>query len=158
MVSWGHPAHGGRSSGLRGVRLIESTGQAFAALLDTGSVSISPLGIIFYFCLYKTQEDIKNIIYITVLRGVEVLAWGDPFHGGDCRAVQEQLVDVQELQGVRSAFLARLWDGFVVAWGDLDKDGDSSVLQALQPPLEKADRRSGVSSSICPKALDPEIR
>ena len=32
--------------------------------------TISPLGIIFYFCLYKTQEDIKNIIFIKVLRGV----------------------------------------------------------------------------------------
>ena len=27
------------------------------------------LGIISYFCLYKTQENIKNIIFIMVLRG-----------------------------------------------------------------------------------------
>ena len=33
-------------------------------------ISISPLGIILYFCLYKTREDIKNIIVIKVLRGV----------------------------------------------------------------------------------------
>ena len=28
------------------------------------AVSISPLGIIFYFCLYKTQEDMKSIIFM----------------------------------------------------------------------------------------------
>ena len=27
------------------------------------------LGIIFYFCLYKTQENIKNNIFIMVLSG-----------------------------------------------------------------------------------------
>ena len=32
--------------------------------------SISPLGTIFDFCLYKTQEDIENVILIKVLRGV----------------------------------------------------------------------------------------
>ena len=32
--------------------------------------SVSPLGIVLYFCLYKTQEDIKHIICIKVLRGV----------------------------------------------------------------------------------------
>ena len=26
--------------------------------------SISPLGILFYFCLYKTQEDIKHIFLL----------------------------------------------------------------------------------------------
>ena len=33
---------------------------------------ISPLGIIFFkmFCSYKTQEDIENIVFIEVLRGV----------------------------------------------------------------------------------------
>ena len=29
-----------------------------------------PLGITFCFCLYQTQEDIKNIDFIKVLRGV----------------------------------------------------------------------------------------
>ena len=29
-----------------------------------------PLGIMFYFCLYKTQEDMKHIIFIKVLRAV----------------------------------------------------------------------------------------
>ena len=33
-------------------------------------VTISSFGIIFYFCLSKTQEDIKNNIFIKVLRGV----------------------------------------------------------------------------------------
>ena len=27
------------------------------------------LGIIFYFCSYKAQENIKNIIFVVVLRG-----------------------------------------------------------------------------------------
>ena len=30
--------------------------------------AISPLGIV--FCLYKTQEDIQNIIFVKVPRGV----------------------------------------------------------------------------------------
>ena len=39
---------------------------------DFGTLeAISPLGMIFIFCLYKSQEDIKNsVCFIKVLRGV----------------------------------------------------------------------------------------
>ena len=37
-------------------------------------LSMVSLGIIFYFCLYNTQENIKNNIFIMVLRGAE-LSW-----------------------------------------------------------------------------------
>ena len=33
---------------------------------------ISPLGIIFHFCLCKPQEDIKHIVFVKVPRGVQV--------------------------------------------------------------------------------------
>ena len=33
-------------------------------------MSISPIGIILYSCLYNTQEDIKHILVIKILREV----------------------------------------------------------------------------------------
>ena len=43
-----------------------------ADLSDAATVTISPLGIIFDFCLYKTQEDIKHVMFHKVLGGVQV--------------------------------------------------------------------------------------
>ena len=36
----------------------------------TGMVSMVSLGFFFYFCSYKTQENIRNSIFVMVLRGV----------------------------------------------------------------------------------------
>ena len=45
-------------------------GQHFTLQPPVLPFTISPLGILFSFCLYKAQEDIKHVTFIKVLRGV----------------------------------------------------------------------------------------
>ncbi|OLP99508.1 Thioredoxin reductase [Symbiodinium microadriaticum] len=47
-----------------------------------------------------------------------VLTWGDPERGGDCSAVQDQLVHVESLHAAPGSFAAILADGSVVTWGE----------------------------------------
>ena len=55
--------------------------------------------------------------------------WGDPEHGGNSSTVQDQLRNVQQVQGSLGAFAAILGDGSVVTWGKADCGGDSSSVQ-----------------------------
>ena len=61
------------------------------------------------------------------------MTWGSAWHGGDSRAVQDQLKNVQQIQasfaGFRGAFAAVLGDGSAVTWGDAKYGGDSSAVQ-----------------------------
>ena len=54
--------------------------------------------------------------------------WGDPEHGGNS-SVQDQLRNVQQVQGSLGAFAAILGDGSVVTWGKADCGGDCSAVQ-----------------------------
>ena len=61
--------------------------------------------------------------------GDRIVTWGDPDHGGDSSAVQDQLKNVQQVHAARFAFAAILADGSVVTWGDPIFGGDSSAVQ-----------------------------
>jgi hypothetical protein len=64
-----------------------------------------------------------------ILSDGSVIAWGEPEHGGDCSAVQDQLKKVQQLHATDMAFAAILSTGSVVAWGDPDWGGDCTAVQ-----------------------------
>ena len=75
------------------------------ALLLLATVPISPLGIIFYFCLYKTQEDIEHIVFVKVLRGVKVQ--GAPLDTPQLADLAFRVVDTDADGFVTSAELLR---------------------------------------------------
>ncbi|CAE7757187.1 pim1, partial [Symbiodinium pilosum] len=54
-----------------------------------------------------------------------VVAWGHPDSGGDARALQHRLSDVEMLQGSFRAFAALKADGSVVTWGHRGYGGQS---------------------------------
>ncbi|CAE7361049.1 unnamed protein product [Symbiodinium natans] len=58
-----------------------------------------------------------------------VVSWGCRRHGGDCRAVQDHLQNVQQIQATDCAFAAILGDGSVVSWGHPDGGGNSSAVR-----------------------------
>ena len=69
MTEGSHPWPGGQA-------ILSEADQQPELHVMSGSfkaLAISPLGIIFDLCLYKTQEDIKDIVFIQVLRGVSLL-------------------------------------------------------------------------------------
>ena len=49
--------------------------------------------------------------------------------GDDCSAVQDQLINVQQVQATSFAFAAILADGSVVSWGDPKEGGDCAAVQ-----------------------------
>merc|ERR1712185_384549 len=53
----------------------------------------------------------------------------DIVDGGNCTAVQSQLVNVQSIYSTASAFAALKADGSVVAWGNISTGGDRSNVQ-----------------------------
>ena len=57
------------------------------------------------------------------------MTWGSPHRGSDCSAVQDQLMNVQQIQATGGAFAAILADGSVVAWGHPNLGGDCSAVQ-----------------------------
>ena len=67
--------------------------------------------------------------FAAILQDGSVVAWGNSGFGGDCRAVQNQLRDVQQIQASRGAFAAIVGDRSVVTWGDAANGGGSSVVQ-----------------------------
>ena len=58
-----------------------------------------------------------------------VVTWGNQEAGGDSRAVQEKLQNVQQIQATLRAFAAICDDGRIVSWGDPDFGGDASRVQ-----------------------------
>ena len=58
-----------------------------------------------------------------------VVTWGHADFGGDSRAVQDRLHNVQHIQSGFRAFAAILDDGSVVTWGDKRYGGDCSAVQ-----------------------------
>ena len=63
------------------------------------------------------------------------MTWGDPDFGGDSSAVQQQLVNVEQIQATAGAFAAALADGSVVTWGDPMLGGDNSAVRGQIPRL-----------------------
>ena len=67
--------------------------------------------------------------YAAILGDGSVVTWGDASCGGDSRAVQDQLKNVQQVQASYFAFAAILGDGSLVTWGKDRDGGDSSAVQ-----------------------------
>ena len=67
--------------------------------------------------------------FAAILGDGSVVIWGDAGDGGNSRAVQDQLKNVQQIQATATAFAAILGDGSVVTWGDAAHGGDSSAVQ-----------------------------
>ena len=80
--------------------------------------------------------------------GSRILTWGHPGFGGDSSAVQDQLRNVQQVQGTSGAFAAILADGSVVTWGHPDFGGDSSAVQDQLRNVQEVHSTSGVFAAI----------
>ena len=147
IVAWGRADCGGDSSAvgdqLRGVRQIQATIGAFAAILEDGSVvtwgdanSGGDSSV--------DQDQLKGVqqiqatigAFAAILEDGSVVTWGHAGSGGDSSAVRDQLKGVQQIQataaigiGAIGAFAAILEDGSVVTWGRADCGGDSSAVR-----------------------------
>ncbi|CAE7947685.1 unnamed protein product, partial [Symbiodinium sp. KB8] len=77
----------------------------------------------------QSSRDPAAGAFAAILGDKSVVTWGDARYGGDSSAVQDQLMNVQQIQAARFAFAAILGDGSVVTWGDANFGGDSSAVQ-----------------------------
>ena len=102
VVTWGDAKRGGDSSAvrdqLRGVRQIQATAAAFAAILEDGSVvtwGLAGLG----GDSSAVQDQLKGVLQIqatsqafaAILKDGSVVTWGDHGYGGDSSAVRDKL-------------------------------------------------------------------
>ena len=60
----------------------------------------------------------KSAFALCCYGGSRIVAWGRPDHGSDSSAVQDQLRNVQQVQGTGAAFAAILADGSLITWGN----------------------------------------
>ena len=58
-----------------------------------------------------------------------IVTWGADNSGGDSRAVQVKLKNVQQIQSFGRGFAVILGDGSVVTWGTAGSGSDSSAVQ-----------------------------
>lgn len=98
-IAWGHPNLGG--SARRNPQEPEQSGSQGVEIPNVWKV--------------KAAEG----AFAAILLDGSVKTWGFSHLGGSCEAVQDELVEVQELQSTSAAFAALLKDGGrVVAWGN----------------------------------------
>ena len=140
VVAWGKPHYGGDSSAvqdrLRGVRQIQATYHAFAAILEDGSV-VTWGNAVYGGDSAAVQWQLRGVrqiqatyhAFAAILTNGSVVTWGEQRHGGDSSAVRDQLRGVQQIQATQRAFAAILADGSVLTWGHADWGGDSSAVR-----------------------------
>ena len=80
--------------------------------------------------------------------GSKIVVWGHPDRGGDSSAVQDQLRNVQQVQGAYGAFAAILADGSVVTWGSPEYGGDSSAVQDQLRNVQQVQGTAGAFAAI----------
>ena len=150
-MTWGDPRFGGHSSQvqeqLTDVQQVQATSEAFAAIRVNGFVVTwghadggnstqvqTCLALVVHIqasrwpdglCTYQGSTGVGSAFAAITQNGAAV-TWGSSGHGGDSRAVREQLVRVKEIQATGRAFDAIRDDGTVVTWGDPEHGGDSS--------------------------------
>ena len=142
IVTWGDPKHGGDSSAirdqLRGVKQIQRTCAAFAAILEDGSV-------VTWGSKHSggdssaVRDQLKGVQQIqashgasaAILKDASVVTWGSAHHGGDSSTVRDQLKGVVQIQAAYGAFAGILKDGSIATWGVADHGGDSSAVRDL---------------------------
>ena len=140
VVVWGHAENGGDAAAvqhrLKNVEKIQSTTEAYAAILADGSVVTwgqDDTG----GDSRDVQHQLKNVqciqassgAFAAILADRSVVNWGSPVDGGDSSAVQQQLINVREIQASFSAFAAIRFDGSVVTWGHARSGGRSVHVQ-----------------------------
>ena len=69
-------------------------------------------------------------------------------HGGDISAVQDQLRNMQQVQGTECAFAAILADGSAVTWGDVEYGGDRSAVQDRLRNVQQVQGTHGAFAAI----------
>ena len=77
----------------------------------------------------RTCSKSRHLFAAAVLGDGSVVTWRDADLGGDSRAVQDQLKNVQQIQASSYGFAAILGEGSVVTWGRADLGGDSRAVQ-----------------------------
>ena len=77
----------------------------------------------------RVQVQAGRLSFAAILGDGCVVTWGQASNGGDSRAVQDQLKNVQQIQACHFAFAAILGDGSVVTWGQASNGGDSRAVQ-----------------------------
>eukprot|EP00439_Symbiodinium_sp_Y106_P032401 s4170_g3.t2 len=151
VVTWGHVRSGGDSSAaqdqLKNVQQIQAHAGALAAVLGDGSVvswgdadcggdssavqhklkNVQHIQASKY-CHCSTSADYAGV-FAAILGDGSVVTWGAAWAGGDSRAVQDQLRNVQQIYATEYACAALLGDGSVVTWGAAWAGGDSSAVQ-----------------------------
>ena len=102
VVTWGHPHYGGDTSAvqdqLRGLQQIQSTGMAFAAILEDGSI-VTWGDADFGGDSSAVQDQLKGVrqieatgsAFAAILEDGSVVSWGHADFGGDSSAVRNQL-------------------------------------------------------------------
>eukprot|EP00439_Symbiodinium_sp_Y106_P023674 s3358_g2.t3 len=121
----------------------------------------------------RVQVQASLGAFAAILGDRTVVTWGSAPYGGDSRAVQDQLnnvqqihasnnafaailgdgsVDqlknVQQIQATGAAFAAILADGTVVAWGDAELGGDSSAVQDQLKKVQQMQASDGAFAAI----------
>ena len=122
IVTWGDADYGSDSAAvqdqLRGVKQIQATRKAFAAILADGAV-VTWGAADFGGDSSAVQDQLRGVkqiqatrkAFAAILADGSVVTWGAADFGGDSSAVQDQLRGVQQIQGTRVAFAAILADG-----------------------------------------------
>ena len=159
VVTWGDADYGGDSWAvpveLKGVRQIQATESAFAAILEDGSV-ITWGGEDCGDDSTAVPDRLRGVqqiqathrAFAAILEDGSVVAWGDAECGGDSSAVQDQLKGVLQIQATDRAFAAILEDGSVVSWGRADCGGDSSAVQDQLKGVQQIHATYGALAAI----------
>eukprot|EP00439_Symbiodinium_sp_Y106_P017085 s526_g2.t1 len=98
--------------------------------------------------LRRVQVQPAHRAFAAVLGDGSAVAWGDIAAGGDSRAVQGQLKNVQQIQASSRAFAAILGDGSVVTWGNAEYGGDSSSVQHQLKNVQQIQASEGAFAAI----------
>ena len=126
-VAWGQADYGGDISAVRdqlkGVKQVQATNQAFAAILADGSV-VTWGHANFGGDSSAVRDQLKGVkqiqathqAFAAILADGSVVTWGHANFGGDSSAVRDQLKGVKQIQATYQAFAAILEDGSVVTW------------------------------------------
>ena len=108
-------------------RLVNSSGRILGGAFTVQESGVES-GDVLTLQVWKAQISKSFQAFAAVASDGSVATWGHAGCGGDSRAVQDQLKNVQQLYSNGSAFAAILADGSVVTWVDPDRGGESSAV------------------------------
>eukprot|EP00439_Symbiodinium_sp_Y106_P069065 s501_g11.t2 len=167
---------------LKHVKQLRATPQAFAAILEDGSVVTwgSPYaggdssGVQAHGSVVTwghsdeggdsddVQDQLRKVKQVEGTNGAfaalkqdgSITTWGSEFAGADYSTVRDQLKGVRKLWSCGGAFAAMLEDGSLVTWGIADMGGDSS---AVQHQLKKVQQVHGADKAFAALLEDRSV-